>query len=114
MRGAPQLVARVIAVAPDLLLGSRVEATLKAAGHDVSLVPSLAEASLEGADLLVADLDGENPEALAGLGIPVLGYYSHVNAETRRVAEAAGVDIVVPRSRMARELAELVERALSD
>jgi hypothetical protein len=105
--------ARVVAVAADLLLGSRVEAMLSAAGHDVVLSPSLAEAPLEGVELLVADLDVENPEALVGLGAPVLGYYSHVDVETREAAEAAGIDMVVPRSRMARELPELVERLLA-
>lgn len=104
--------ARVVAVAADLMLGSKVEATLAAAGHDVTLSPSLQEAPLEGADLLVADLDVENPEALVGLGVPVLGYYSHVNVETREAAEAAGVDLVVPRSRMARELPALAESLL--
>jgi hypothetical protein len=79
----------------------------------VTLVPTLNEAPLEDAELLVADLDAENPEALVGLGLPVLGYYSHVEVETRRVAEAAGVDLVVPRSRMARELPQLVEGLLS-
>lgn len=106
--------ARIAAVAPDLLLGSKVEAMLRAAGHEVSLSPSLTEAPLEEADLIVADLDVESPEALVGLGVPVLGYYSHVNAETREASEAAGIDLVVPRSRMARELpalvAELLER----
>jgi hypothetical protein len=106
-------VARVVAIAADLMLGSKVEATLSAAGHDVRLAPSLQEAPLAGADLLVADLEVENPEALVGLGIPVLGYHSHVDVETRRVAEAAGVDLVVPRSRMARELPQLTERLLS-
>jgi hypothetical protein len=106
-------VARVVAVAPDLLLGSKVEAMLSAAGHDVTLSPALAEAPLDEADLLVADLDVENPEALVGLGIPVLGYYSHVNVETKQSAEAAGVDLVVPRSRLARELPQLVERLLA-
>ena len=105
--------ARVVAIASDLLLGSRVEATLSAAGHEVSLAASLADAPLEGTELLVADLEGTNPEALVGLGMPVLGYYSHVDAETRRLAEAAGVDMVVPRSRMARELPALVELLLS-
>jgi hypothetical protein len=105
-------VARVVAVAADLMLGSKVEATLSAAGHEVTLAPSLQEAPLDRADLLVADLDAENPEALVGLGIPVLGYYSHVNVETREVAEAAGVDLVVPRSRMARELPALAESLL--
>lgn len=105
--------ARVVAVASDLLLGSKVEATLKAAGHDATLALSLQEAPLGEADLLVADLDAGNPEALVGLGVPVLGYYSHVDVETREAALAAGVDLVVPRSRMARELPQLVADLLS-
>ena len=104
--------ARVVAVAPDLLLGSRVEAMLSAAGHEVTLAPALAEAPLADAELLVADLDAEDPEALAVLEVPVLGYYSHVNVETRRAADAAGIDLAVPRSRMARELPQLAERLL--
>lgn len=104
--------ARIVAVAPDLLLGSKIEAMLSAAGHEVTLSPALAEAPLDQADLLVADLDTENAEALVGLGIPVLGYYSHVNVETKQVADAAGIDQAVPRSRMARELPQLVDRLL--
>ncbi len=105
---------RVVALGADLLLGSKVEATLKAAGHEVTLSSSIQEAPLEGVDLIVADLDAENPEALVGLGVPVLGYYSHVEVETRETAEAAGVDLVVPRSRMARELPQLAAGLLSD
>lgn len=105
--------ARVVAVASDLLLGSRVEEALSGAGHEVTLSPSLAEAPLGEADLLVADLDTEAPEALVGLGVPVLGYHSHVDADTRAAADAAGVDLVVPRSRMARELPELARRLLA-
>jgi hypothetical protein len=100
-------VARIVAVSADLLLGSKVEAMLSAAGHEVTLVQALSEAPLDDADLLVADLDTENPEALVGLGIPVLGYYSHVNVETKQAAEAAGIDLVVPRSKLARELPSL-------
>jgi hypothetical protein len=105
-------VARVVAVAADLMLGSKVEATLSAAGHEVTLAPSLREAPLDEAELLVADLEVEDPEALVAVGVPVLGYYSHVQVETREAAEAAGVDLVVPRSRLARELPELAERLL--
>lgn len=105
--------ARVVSVADDLMLASRVDAMLTAAGHHVVLARSLQEASLDGAELIVADLEVENPEALVGLGIPVLGYYSHVDAETRQAALAAGVDLVVPRSRMSRELPELAERLLA-
>ena len=42
--------------------------------------------------------------------IRTLGFYSHVDAHVRERAEQAGFDLVVPRSRMAREGAELVER----
>lgn len=99
--------ARVVAISTDLLLGSKVEAMLGAAGHEVALTAAIAEAPLDGAELIVADLDAESPEALVGLGVPVLGYYSHVEVETRQAAEAAGIDLVVPRSRMARELVTL-------
>lgn len=105
--------ARVVAVAADLMMGSKVEATLRAAGHEVTLAPSLQEAPLDRAELIVADLDAENPEALVGLGVPVLGYYSHVEVETREAADAAGVDLIVPRSRLAREMPQLVEQLLS-
>jgi hypothetical protein len=104
--------ARVLSIATDLMLGSRVEAQLAAAGHEVTTSPSIEESSWEGVDLIVADLDVENPGALVGLGMPVLGYYSHVDMATREAAEAAGMDLVVPRSRMARELPALAERLL--
>jgi hypothetical protein len=104
--------ARVLAVVPDLMLGSRVGESLGSAGHEVTVAASLPEVLSPGVELVVADLDVADPEAVAGLGPPVLGFYSHVEVETRRRAEAAGVDLVVPRSRMARELPELVERLL--
>lgn len=104
--------ARVLSISNDLMLGSKVQETLKAAGHEVIAARAIEETTWDGVDLIVADLDAENPEALVGLGMPVLGYYSHVDVDTRKVAEAAGVDLVVPRSRMARELPELVKRLL--
>jgi len=105
-------VARVVAIAADLLLGSKVEAMLKAAGHDVVLSSTLTGASLDDVNLIVADLDAEDPKALTETGIPILGYYSHVNVETRRAAEAAAIDLIVPRSRMARELPNLAAELL--
>jgi len=106
-------VARIVAIAPDLMFASRIESTLGAAGHDVELASSVAEAAgLETADLLVVDLDCEPAQAVVGLGVPALGFYAHLNVETREEAEAAGVDLVVPRSRMAREMPELVDSLL--
>jgi hypothetical protein len=107
-----RLVARVLSIATDLMLGSKVQETLKAAGHEVVAASAIEESTWDGIDLIVVDLDVENPEALVGLGMPVLGYYSHVDVATREAAEAAGVDKVVPRSRMARELPDLVKGLL--
>jgi hypothetical protein len=107
-------VARVLAVAPDLMFASRIEATLGAAGHDVQIARSISEASgLEAVELLVVDLDREPADGLVGLGMPVLGFYAHLNTDTREAAEGAGVDLVVPRSRMAREMPALVERLVA-
>jgi hypothetical protein len=94
------------------MFASRIEETLRAAGHEVTASSSASEAPLGDADLLIADLDTVDPDAIVGVGVPVLGYYSHVNVETRRSAESAGVDLVVPRSRLARELPELVAALL--
>jgi len=105
-------VARVLAISSDLLLGSKVEAMLRAAGHEVTMAPGLTAAQLDGTDLIVADLDAVSPEALAATEIPVLGYYSHVDIETKQRAEAAGIDLAIPRSRMARELPELAAKLL--
>jgi hypothetical protein len=94
------------------MLSSRVDGALSAAGHDVVTAGSLEEAPLDGADAIVADLDIENPDALVAVGVPVLGYYSHVDVDTKAVADAAGIDKVVPRSRMSRELPDLIASLL--
>jgi hypothetical protein len=106
-------VARVLSIATDLMLASKVDATLTAAGHHVVLAGSVAAAPLDEAELVVADLDAADPAELGALEVPVLGYYSHVDVDTRKAAEAAGIDLAVPRSRMARELPALVEQLLA-
>jgi len=100
--------ARVLSISTDLMLGSRVDAGLTAAGHTVVTSGTLAGAPLDEAEVIVADLEVTDPEELAATGVPVLGYYSHVDAETKARAEAVGLAKVVPRSRMSRELPELV------
>jgi hypothetical protein len=112
-------VARVVAVFDDLLLGSNVLGMLRAAGHDAQLSGGSAELAPAGADVLIVDLgagfDGialvERLAAAGALeGTRTLGVYSHVEHDVRGRAEAAGFDLVVPRSRMAREGAALVDR----
>jgi DNA-binding NarL/FixJ family response regulator len=119
--------ARVVTFTADLLFGSRVQGSLAAAGDDVQLVTdreSLREAVQGGSDsvpeVLVVDLTdaalrgADEVRALGDAGAlsrtRTLGFYSHVEAEARERAQRAGFDLVVPRSRMAREGAELVAR----
>jgi hypothetical protein len=113
--------ARIVAFIPDLLFGSNVVGALRAAGHDPVLVSDseLLRRELPGADALVVDLTADAAERLAQLstipraGVKAVAFYSHVEADVRAQAEQAGVDLVVPRSRMAREGAALVTRMLS-
>lgn len=122
---------------PDLLFASRVQSSLARAGHEVELIadPARVERSLaagaddpgrrstptpskQGWEVLVVDLtqpDLDGPALVQELSARgalahtrVLGFYSHVDTAMRERAERAGFDLVVPRSRMARECAELV------
>jgi hypothetical protein len=104
--------ARVVAVVADLMLASRVRTALESAGHEVEQEPAV-PAELDGVDLVVADLDLTAPAALGDLGVPVIGFYQHTDTDTKRRADDAGLAMAVPRSRMARELPDLVERVLS-
>lgn len=106
-------VALIAAIVPDLMLASRVSESLRAAGHDV--VPVAADPPVElpaGADLVVCDLEAVDPAEVARLPVAALGFYSHVDIDTRDAAAAAGIELAVPRSRMSRELPDLVERLL--
>ena len=110
--------ARVVAFIPDLLFGSNVLGALRAAGHDTVLVGDLdaLKRELPGAAALVVDLTVDPSErveqvsAIPRPGVKTLAFYSHVEADVRSRAEQAGFDLVVPRSRMAREGAALVTR----
>jgi hypothetical protein len=103
--------ARIAAIVQDLMLASRVRTSLEAAGHEVEQDSSLPD-ELDGVDCVVADLDAVGPERLSELGVPVIGFYQHTDVETKQRADAAGLALAVPRSRMVRELPELVERVL--
>jgi hypothetical protein len=104
--------ARIAVLATDLMLASRVRTSLEASGHEVEQDPNLPD-ELDGIDLVVADLDAVSPERLAGLGVPVIGFYQHTDVETKARADAAGLAMAVPRSRMVRELPELVQQLVS-
>jgi hypothetical protein len=125
--------ARVLAFIPDLLFGSNVVGALRASGDEPVLVGD--RTALHKA--LVAETDGEVEALIVDLTfdveerietvrlaqieaargprqarVPALAFYSHVEADVRDRALAAGFDLVVPRSRMAREGPALLRRLL--
>ena len=112
--------ARVVAYVPDLLFGSNVLGALQAAGHDAVLAPDpqSVRRELAGAQALVVDLTADPADRIAQLStipyqdVKTLAFYSHVETDVRAQAEQAGFDLVIPRSRMAREGAVLVTRLL--
>jgi hypothetical protein len=99
---------RVALLCPDLLFGSKLQGAFRAAGHE-PVGPT------DPAEVLVIDLTAdvdERLEAAAGSQLPTLAFYAHVEQDVRERAEAAGIERVVPRSRMAREPVALVESLL--
>ena len=111
--------ARIVALAPDLFFASKIEETLKAAGHDVEIRSKADELGDDrDSDLVIVDLhtEGLDPAQLSARlgGKRLLGFYSHIDVDTRAQAERAGFHLVVPRSRMARDMPQLVARLVNE
>jgi CheY-like chemotaxis protein len=114
-------VARIALLCPDLLFGSRLQSALEVAGHVVWRLDTAQQArgAAPESDALVVDLTTEEldgPRVVESLrgegalrGVGTVGFYAHVDQETRHRALDAGFDLVVPRSRMAREAPRLVD-----
>jgi DNA-binding NarL/FixJ family response regulator len=119
-------VAAVFILSADLLFGSRLLSSLTQAGHEAELIGSeaalrerLAGAPPAGPAVLVADLTDDRFDGAATLealraedlvgSLKTLAFFSHVESAVRERAQGSGFDLVVPRSRIAREAAKLVE-----
>ena len=111
---------RIVVVVPDLFFATRIATTAQALGVENAACPAgetLETCRRDPPDLVILDLHG--PGDPAGLAralksdpatrrVPIVGFYSHVDQETRRAAEAAGVDAVLPRSAFTARLAALL------
>jgi hypothetical protein len=97
--------ARVAIICPDLMFGSRVESGVVGAGHEIVGVD-------ESPDLVIADIEAVDPQTIKGE--KRLGFYPHIQGDLKKNAFEAGFDIVVPRSKMNRELRDLLQRILPD
>jgi hypothetical protein len=93
--------ARVALRIPDLMLHSRVLEIARAGGHEIVT---------EDPEVLVVDVMEVDPEEVVGQAPALLGVFAHTQPDVRDRALAAGFDLVVPRSRMVREGADLISR----
>jgi hypothetical protein len=98
-----------------------VIAALGTAGHEPVLASNedALRSALPDAQALVVDLTFDVPERIELVrsvrpeGLKTLAFYSHVEADVRDQGREAGFDLVIPRSRMAREGAAVLDRLLA-
>ena len=64
----------------------------------------------EDPEVLVVDVMEVDPSEVVGQAPALLGVFAHTQPDLRDRALAAGFDLVVPRSRMVREGADLISR----
>jgi len=111
----------VLAVVPDLFFAVRISATARNVGVPLELVPpprAVARTAQAGASLLVLDLHAPGAVALvaelkrAQPGLPIVGFYSHVETTLRRTALEAGADAALPRSAFVARLPDLLQYGL--
>lgn len=101
----------------DLILGSKVVAAARQAGVAFVQVREAAGLPRQSGTRLIVDLNQAGAIAAAGewkrqaAGRTVVGFVSHVDADTARAAREAGVDQVMARSRFVEVLPDLVRPA---
>ena len=103
----------VVALVPDLIDRSRIEAAARAAQRPIVFVDNAAELVSMGtidADMVIVDLATPGIlDAIPGLGMTrTIGFGSHVDHELLESAKAAGCDEVLPRSVMFRRLTQIL------
>ncbi len=114
-----------VAVVTDLIFSTKIVGTARALGIDaqaVATVEALDQVLAGGGVRLVMvdmSLAGETAEesirrAAAHHPLPtVLAYYSHVQGELVKLAEAAGATLTMPRSKFSGELPTILKRFCS-
>ena len=115
--------AKILAVMSDLFFSVKINDAAKKLGMSAEFVKdkTLAlEKAKSKPPLIILDLncDAADPlDLIAGIkadpetaGIAMIGFVSHVQAELKQKAQAAGCDTVVARSVFAQNLAAILER----
>ncbi len=110
--------AKIVALVPDLMFGTRIEDVARQLGYSVQFVQRGEDAGALIARLapalVVVALDASHSmeaiEAGKRAGAHVLAFGSHKNVELMQAAKAAGCDQVVARSQMAADLPNLLKK----
>ena len=112
----------ILAIVDDLFFASKIRGTAEELGVATTFARNLdaaiAAAHRDLPSLIICDLHAQkvDPMDLAKQlkaderlsSIPLLGFFSHVQTELQRQAEAAGFDRVMPRSAFTKHLAEIL------
>lgn len=112
----------VLAVVDDMFFASKIRATAESVGVEVTFLRSIEKLVEKAREvkpaLIVVDLHNTKLDSMALAvdlkadgevqAIPLLGFFSHVQAELQRNAVAAGFDKVIPRSVFARDLGQIL------
>ena len=114
----------VVALVDDLMFLSRIREAARGRAVEIRPVRQAAAAvaaAREGARMVILDLDSPrlpSSETLAALraeaslaGLPIVGFFSHVEAERGREAARAGCTTVLPRSAFVQRLDALLAEA---
>jgi CheY-like chemotaxis protein len=112
----------VLVAVDDLLFSSKIRATAKQAGVELTFARSpqeiLERARAMMPPLVIFDLNSARTDPIATItalksdpalaAIRTLGYVSHVDSDTINAARAAGTDQVMARSAFAAQLADIL------
>ena len=110
---------RIVLVATDLMRQSRVAEAARALGYAVAVATTAEEAreALRGdsSAVVILDLQAEGlpwrDVVTAAGSVPVIAFGQHTKPDVLRAAKAAGCRVAVPRSRLVKELPQLIEKA---
>jgi len=116
----------IIALISDLMFRSKIDSEAKIASINVSYAKTPDELNalleLQRPELIIVDLNskaGRPIEVISMLKsspqtkeIPLLGFVSHVDVDTKEAALKAGCDTVIPRSRFSKELRDIVRGSI--
>jgi CheY-like chemotaxis protein len=117
--------AEILALVDDLFFQTKMVETAKQLGVQLRTCSTadalLREVEKDPPKLVVVDLNGRNDPigAIARLkagrrDVPLLGFFSHVQADLAERARAAGCRDVMPRSKFTRDLATILGGAKSE